>query len=117
MKKILSLIGLSVDEPVKVLSPEERLAIISDKANDAYNFGPTIEEPAEFRIGTDGYEVEEIDENQLEAMLKESEKNALIDRLIDNPELRAEAEKIDAPQLVCSTWGHINPKGRRDGGG
>ena len=116
MKNILSLIGLGKTETANVLTAEERLELISNKANDAYSFGPEQHE-AEFAIGTDGIDVEEISEEELEAMLKANRKNTLIDRLIENPELKAESEKLDVPQLVCSSWGHINPKGRRDGGG
>ncbi len=116
MKNILSLLGFGNTETVKVLTAEERLELIYNKANAVYSFGPEQHE-AKFVTGTDGIDVEEISEEELGVILEANRKNTLIDRLIENPELKAESEKMDVPQLVCSSWGHINPKGRRDGGG
>jgi hypothetical protein len=115
MKKLFGLFG---SEKATVLTVEEKLEIISNKAQDTYDFGPTVEGDSEFRIGTDGYEVEEISPEDAERLIEEARKAATIDRLLADPSIELRLENGQHVEAGAETdpWSRISNKGRVSGG-
>ena len=111
MKKLFGLFG---GEEATVLTAEEKLEIISNKAQDTYDFGTAVEGESKFVIGIDGYDVEEITEDEMQRQLEESKKQAVISRLMSDPsiELKLEDGQHVEAKEEADPWGRVSDKGR-----
>ena len=118
MKKFFGLFG---GEEAVILTAEEELQIISNKAQDAYDFGGADAGESKFVVGTDGYDVEEIAADDVVKFLEEARKTATIDRLLADPSIKLKLEDgqhvVEAGADESDPWGRVNSKGRISGGG
>ena len=112
MNKLFKKFGFGGEKAV-VLTADERLELISNKAQDTYTFGDDKGE-AQFVVGTDGYDVEEITPEELRIQLGASKVASMISR-IEDPTMELEDPTFKAAKNNDS-WGQINPKGRLSGG-
>lgn len=113
MKKLFGLFG---GEQATVLTAAERLEIISNKAQDAVDFGNYDDSEAEYVIGTDGYEVEEITQEEMDRQLEESKIAGIISRLED-PTMALEDNGVVAEVEHTDPWCGVSVRGRISGDG
>jgi len=109
-----NLFGLFGGEKAVVLTAEEKLEIISNKAQDNYDFGTDVEGESEFRIGTDGYDVAEITEDEMNRQLEESRVASVIRKLGD-PDMKLEDQTVNT-ENTNDPWGRVSDRGRIGGG-